>query len=256
MPRIRKLTTYTLVALGSIALVLSIVYSSTILAFIGLGLTFWGALLLYIAPKKHVKQALLDHTAISSLANLNQILTELKYAGKPIYLPPRYFKEFDTIKIFIPKTKDTVLPTPEKIQQEEDKTFLQNPQGALIIPPGLSLTQLFEETMGTSFTKVDLNYLQQNLPKLFIEDLEIADKIEMQMNRDTVKVKIVNSVYSDFYQRSDKLLHMWRTMGCPLVSAVACALAKSSGAPVTIESVKRTNDGKTVEVHYRNVEAS
>ena len=46
-----------------IALTASAFYASSILAFIGLGLTFWGALLLYITPTKYVKLELLNAVA-------------------------------------------------------------------------------------------------------------------------------------------------------------------------------------------------
>jgi hypothetical protein len=43
------------------------VNASTVLAFIGLGLTFWGALFLFARPIKFVKSILLDFTAISTI---------------------------------------------------------------------------------------------------------------------------------------------------------------------------------------------
>ena len=76
-----RLVGFLMLASGFLAFAVSIMYESTILAFIGLGLTFWGALAFYITPEKHVKQTLLDSTITSSLANLDQILTELKYQG-------------------------------------------------------------------------------------------------------------------------------------------------------------------------------
>ena len=106
-----------LLILGLIALAVSIIYESTLLAFIGLSLTFWGPLLLYINPEKHVKLTLLDSTVIPSIANLDQILTELKYQGKPIYLPPKYLGASEDTKIYILKQKDADLPTPEQIQK-------------------------------------------------------------------------------------------------------------------------------------------
>lgn len=134
-------------ALGLTALAVSVVYVSTILAFIGLGLTFWGATLLYISPGKHVKKILLDATITPSLSNLDQMLTELGYQGKGIYLPPKYLKDFETSKVYISKYKSTKLPTSEAIQQQENKAFLRNPEAALIVPPGLSLSKLFDACM-------------------------------------------------------------------------------------------------------------
>lgn len=250
-----RLVSRFLLTLGLMTLAFSIIYTSPILAFIGLGLTFWGALAFYITQEKHVKQTLLDSTITSSLANLDQILTELKYQGKAIYLPPKYHKDFETTKIFIPKNKNTKLPTPEEIQREEDKIFLENPQAALITPPGLSLSKLFEKTLGTTFTKMDLEHLQQNLPKLLIEDLEIAEDLEIETKPSkTLHVKITNSIYKDTHGQINKRSHIWDTIGCPLCSAIACAIAKASGNPVAIEKIERTEDSKITEAYYRIIE--
>lgn len=268
-----RLVSWFLLALGLIALALSIIYASSILAFIGLGLTFWGALTLYIASEKYVKQTLLDSTITSSLANLNQILTELKYQGKAIYLPPKYLKDFETSKVYISKNKNTKLPTPEEIQQQ-DKIFLKNPEAALIIPPGFSLSKLFEKTLGTTFTKVDSEYIQQNLPKLFIEDLEIAEDLEIriephkvarkiadsasvtQLKNDIIHVKITNSIYKDMCEEARKLPHTCGTIGCPLCSAIACALTKATGKPIIIEKIQSSEDDKIIEANYRVLETT
>lgn len=267
-----KLVSWFLLTLGLIALALSIIYTSSILAFIGLGLTFWGALTLYIASEKYVKQTLLDHTINPSLTNLNQILTELKYQGEAIYLPPKYLKEFETTKIYIAKNKNTTLPTPETIRQQENKTFLKNPEAALINPPGLALSKLFENTLGKTFIIVNIEYLQQKLPKLFIEDLEIAEDLQIriephkvakkladsasvtQLKNDIIHVKITNSIYTDTCKQARNLSHICGTIGCPICSAIACAIAKASGKPVTIEKTKSTEDAKVIEAYYRILE--
>ena len=42
---------------------------------------------------------------------------------------------------------------------------------------------------------------------------------------------------------------MSESVGCPLCSALACALAKATGKPVTIENEEQ--DGKTTKIQYR-----
>jgi len=267
-----RLLSFFMLTLGLIALAISIVYASSILAFIGLGLTFWGTLTLYITTEKYVKQTLLDPSIMPSLANLDRILTELEYQGKGIYLPPNYFKDLETSKVYIPKKKDANVPKPEEIQQKADKTFLKNPEAALVIPPGSSLLKLFEKTLGKSFTKANLEYLQQNLPRLFIEDLEIAENLEIQMKpailaqkvadsvsaiqfkNDTIYVKITNSLYDSVCKEARSLKHICGSIGCPICSAIACAIAKASGKPVTIEKTESTEDGKVIEAYYRIIE--
>jgi amino acid permease len=48
----------TLIILGALSLAISITYESQTLAFIGLGLLFWGAILLFIQPEKYIKKVL------------------------------------------------------------------------------------------------------------------------------------------------------------------------------------------------------
>ena len=246
-----RLVSWVLLGLGLVALAYSVICSSSVLAFIGLGLTFWSLLSLYITSEKYVKQALLDSTITPSLANTNQMLAELEYQGNSIYLPPEYLKDRKTVKVYISKDKKTNLPQPEEIQQQEDKIFLKNPEAVLINPPGESLSRLFEETLRTSFTTANLEYLQRNLPKLLTEDLEIAEHLEMQMRGTSIHVKIANSIFKDICGNIQEPAHTRNPIGCPLCSAIACAIAKASSSPVTIERSQVSKDGKVIDVHYR-----
>jgi len=245
-----KATGWILLSLGATALAGSILYSSQISAFIGLGLIFWGAILTYIQTEEYIKQNLLDATALPPLITLNQTLQELDYNGKAIYLPPKYFKNPETTKAYIPKQKEGKLPTPEQIQEQENKLFIENPQGMLITPPGAELTKLFEKTLETNFTRVDLQYLQQNLPKLFIENLEIAQNFEIETENNKVHVKIENSTYKNLAKLNTQLSNLYTSLGCPLSSAIASALAKATGKPIIIQNQRISEDGKDIEIEY------
>lgn len=249
-----KLVSFLLFSVGVVALAFSINYTSSILAFIGLGLVFWGAILLYVRPEKYVKETLLDKTTLPSLASLNQLITELGYKGKGIYLPPKYLKNFDSSKVYISAREDTKLPSPEYIQKVEDKIILKNPEGLLITPQGAELARLFEATIGTNFTKVDLQYIEQNLPKLLIEDLEIARNVEIETKNSQVHVKIENSIYKNMCKEARKLSNVNGSLGCPLCSAIACALAKATGKPVIIEKDQTSENGQTIDIEYRLLE--
>ncbi|MGB9693952.1 MAG: hypothetical protein ACPLYF_03830 [Fervidobacterium sp.] len=242
-----------MLSLGSISLIGSIIYTSQILAFIGLGLIFWGIILTYIQTEEYVKESLLNATALSSLAMLNQIITELDYTEKAVYLPPKYLKDPEENKAYIPKNKMSKLPTPEQIQ-EKDKLFIENPEGMLITPPGSELAKLFEKTLNTSFTKVDMQYLQLNMPKLFIEDLEIAQDLEINMENNRVHVKIEETAYQNLTEEIEKFEKLYGSLGCPLSSAIACALAKAIGKPIIIEKKLVNEKNRTVEIEYRIIE--
>ena len=250
--KVNRVIAYTMLALGVIALTASAFYASSILAFIGLGLTFWGALLLYITPTRYVKLDLLNAIAPSTLANIEKMLTSSKLNGKGIYLPPKYLRDFESSLVFIPSKNNKILPRPEQI--DEEKLYSKNPDGLFLTPPGLALSKLFEKELGTSFTKTDLNYIQNNLPKLLIEEMEIAENVEVEVKDDLITIEITNHIFNEICKETRKLQKTHESIGCPLCSAIACALAKATGKPITIEKEEQSPDGKTTKIQYRILE--
>ncbi|MBS7633194.1 hypothetical protein KEJ15_06210 [Candidatus Bathyarchaeota archaeon] len=251
---VAKIAGYGLLCLGAVALLVSIGYASQILAFIGLGLVFWGLILTFIQTSASVKKDLLDATALSSLSTIDQLLQQAGYTAKAVYLPPKYFKDLDTCKAFIPTQETGNLPTPEQIQEQENNLFIDNPQGILLTPIGGELTKLFEKILETSFTRIDLQYLQQNLPKLFIEELEIAQSLEIEKKNSNVHVKVENTNYVYLTKKAMNLPQLFQSLGCPLSSALACSLAKAIGKPVIIDSTETSDKGNDINMHFHVLE--
>ena len=161
---------------GVMMLYVSVNFNSSVLAFLGLGLIFWGAILLYIRPDRYVKEDLLLSAAKSSVISLRQLALELGYHGKGIYLPPKYLRDLNSSKAFINKTSTIVLPLVTQIQNR-DTMIIENPEGLLVTPPGFDLSMLFEKTLGINFIQKDLSFVELNLRRLIIDDLEIAQNI-------------------------------------------------------------------------------
>ncbi len=249
-----RVVSYAVLILGASALAISVLFSSQIPAFIGLGLIFWGAILFYVQPGHYVKEDLLDATTLSSLITLDHVIKELDYAGKGVCLPPKYFRNPETNKVYVPKQKNGILPLPEQIQGKESRFVIETPPGILVAPPGAELAALFEKMLKTSFTSVDLSYLQKNLPELLVEDLEMAEDFDMQAEGRNVNVQIQNSAYRNIAKQAAALPNSYGSLGCPLSSAVACALAKATGKMIRIESQKTSSNGKTTEIRYQTIE--
>ena len=245
-----KLACLLMLLIGALALVASVGYSSSILAFIGLGLVFWGAVLMYVQNEEYTKKSLLDTAESSQLLTLDQTMQGLGYKGKTIYLPPKYFKDPETSKACVLKNEGDKLPPPEQIQKQEDKIYIENSQALLVTPPGAELARLFEKTLGTNFTKVDLNYVQQNMPKLFIEDLEIAEDIRIENKNGLVQVAIENTIFKNVHEQTLRLSNTAQSLGSPISSAIAIVLAKATGKPITINGNEISKDGKTITIEY------
>jgi hypothetical protein len=243
---------YTVLLTGAAALITSIAYSSNILALIGLGLSFWGILFLYARPVQYMKAGLIDSTAIASLTTIDRVLGDLKYEGKGIYLPPKYLKDFKSGTVFIPSKKETQVPTADQLSKEN--VFIKDPEGLCLVPSGLGLTNLYETELGRDFAKVDLTYLQRNLPKLLIEDLEIVEDFQMNTKGNLIGIKIQGSSYADFCNKLREFSNICGTFGCPLCSSIACALTRATGKPIKVEKTAHTPDGKGLRILLRILE--
>jgi NADH:ubiquinone oxidoreductase subunit K len=254
-----------LLILGAISLLGAIVYSSTILALIGLGLIFWGIILTYVQTSEYTRTAILDTTVMPLLTTLDETLKTLDYTGKAIYLPPKYFNDPETTKIYISKEYNDTLPQPETTQKLELEFSHKNAQGTLITPPAAELTKLFETTLGTSFLNINLQDLQKRLPKVLIEDLEVMTDIEFKpvisnetektiepskADYDKILVKFTTMTYKNICKKAHALSAIHANVGCPLTSALASALAKTTGKPVSIEKHEVSEDGATTQLEY------
>jgi hypothetical protein len=229
---------------GILSFTLSILWNSAVIAFIGLGLIFWGALLHYVRPGKYVSQAFLDATTLPSIVNLNQLITELNYTGKAVYLPPKYLKDATASKVYIGAQPGKESLLVKEIHEKEDKVLLKNPAGMLITPPGMELANLFESKLGKNFAKVDLQYFEKNIPSLLVETFMIAQHVDIKIENNRVHLKLEGSTFKSVCDRTRRLSKLSANLGCPLCSAFACLLAKATGKLIVIEKEEQNENGE------------
>lgn len=237
--------------LGIGIVAVSAFYASPFLAILGVAITFWGAILLYVTPSKLVPLTLLNVSAEAAVANIERLISELNLSEKGVYLPPKNLKNIESSLVFIPETPKTLLPTPE---ETNEKQLTNKKTGALVTPPGSALSSLFEEALGFSFTKTTLKQIQNKLPKLLVDDLEIAENAEIQIRRNTVTLEITGSILDEICRQTDSQPKTHMQVGCLLSSAIACALAKATGKPVTIQKETRNQETKTTKIKYQILE--
>jgi len=90
--------------------------------------------------------------------------------------------------------------------------------------------------------------------RLLVEDLEIAQNLQIETQRGRVHIKIENTTYKNMCMEVGKFSNISNSLGCPLCSAIACALAKATGKPVIIEKEETSEDDQTIDVEYRLLE--
>jgi hypothetical protein len=242
---------FTILLLGSVIVVVSAFYSSSFLAILGVAIIFFGAILLYITPSKHVPLTWLNASAEPIAANIERLIVELDLSERGVYLPPKNLENTESSLIFISKNPKTPLPMTE----ETNEKLLKNEKtGVFFTPPGSGLSQLFEEEQGFSFTKTDLHQLQNKLPRLLVDGLELAEKVEIRIQDNTVIVEIAGSVLDGVCRQTDSQPKTHKQIGCLLSSAIACALAKATVKPVTIQNETRNQEAKTTRIEYQILE--
>ena len=247
-----ELISFILLTAGITGLLSALFFNSSILAFIGIGLVFWGILFMYIRKEEHKKNSIMGTAAYHQMDTIRKIVDELNFQGDPMYLPPKYFTHPETPKVYIPKNQETDLPTPQQIQNQESRVFIKQPAGMLVTPLGSELVRLFEKSLGTNLARVDVEYLQQNLAKTLIEDLEIVQNFEMETGNNQILVKIEH--FSENLSENGKEAENQEfesASNSMLSSAIACALAKTTGHPVIIAIQETSNDCRKESIGFQ-----
>ena len=245
---------------GIAALIFSILKESQILAFIGLSLTFWGTLFFFIKPIKYVRGNLLDSAATSTYLTIDRIIKDLKFRGKSYYIPPypkdiylpKHLKGLKEMIVFISADTKPGMPSIEEIAKS--RFLLENPNGICISPPGLGILEQIEKELGEDIIKIDLETLIEILPSVITESLHLAKEIEIKKEKKRIYARIEDPIYKNLYSKEQNLKSI-HFLGCPLASAIACAIAKTTGKITTIQKNRVSPDAQTVEFWYSFVEA-
>jgi hypothetical protein len=245
-PKTAQILSAFLTVVGIILLIISSFVISSFLSIVGISLVFWGVILIYIAPSKYVPLSVFN-AADAGAINIERILNEFNLKESGIYLPPVNLKDVNSSLVFLPNCPNAPFPS---IEETTDLLLLKEKNGVLLTPPGLSLSRLFEQALGISFCKVNLEYVQRSLPKLLIEKMELVEDITMDVGGALVIVNINGNVLNQICQQTNYYPRTHRQIGCLLSSAIACILAKATGLPVKIQRETVNIETKTTTIEY------
>ena len=241
---------------GILSLVFSIYSTSQIFALIGLGLVFWGALFVLMRPLKLVEATLLYNTSISTYLTTDRMINDLGYNGKAYYIPPypedvyipEYLKGLKASVVFISAKDDGKMPSIEEMAK--GKFLSKDKKGVLLAPPGLGILTQIEDKTKTNFAGIGLDKLIDILPTFILQDLSLAKDLTMELDGEKIHLTLFDSLYKNLY-RSENNLKSIDFLGCPIVSAVACAIAKNSGRPVTIQKIELSQEDLDLHVWFQ-----
>jgi hypothetical protein len=252
-------TAVVFLVVGVVSLVLAFIENSEVLALVGLGLTFWGALFLLIAPLGYVESSLLETVALPGYQVIDRVLQGSKTARKAYYIPsypkdvylPDHLKGLKDTVAFIPNSESSERPAIQEMA--EGKIYVHNPEGALVTPPGVSLLAQLESKTRIDLTKMKIEELVESLPKLILENLTVAKEIKLVQNQNQIDLTITESPFLDLFSKENNLRSIG-LLGCPIASAVACAITKITGKRVAVTSLKVIPETKTEHVTYDVIE--
>lgn len=235
-----------LIGIGGASLLASYLYSSLILTFIGLGLTLWGAVIFYVVPSRHVPEKIMYAVALQMTKTLDSLLVGIGYKGEAIFYQCKYQDGLSQGYMFIPFDNVHKIPNIHEFRQE--KVFYDNPKGISIFAPSQGLVELFEQELNVNFEDVDLVYVQENLTRLLIEDLNLIDDLAIENSNGVIRVTITGKACAYDCDSINEQTQLGIHLGCPLCAALALVISKVAGKPVAIKETNVKNDA--IETSY------
>ncbi len=245
---------------GITLFVVSIFSSEQIVSLIGLGLTFWGALFLLIPPPKQIESSYLVTSSLPGYMSIDRMLNSLLHKNEAYNIPPcpsnvslpQHLKGLKDTVTFIPAIYTDGIAEIEDIAK--GKFLIDKPKGFLITSPGVSILDKIEKKQKTDFTKIPPSELDEILPVSF-SLLYLAEEIEVTTTSENeVRISIRDSLYKNLYNPKYDLKSI-KLLGCPLVNAAACAIAKSTGNPTMIQQIEVTSKGKNITAIFNIVQS-
>ena len=224
---------FLLIISGILGIIFSILYESTTLAFISLTLILWSFLFLLALPGKYIESEDMSYFITSTFSALDQIITSAGLQGKAIYIPVQKesylppWLDFKNEFIYISKAQEGDKTTIEK-------AFLKEKEGLCFNPPGLSLLNLMEKKSKLEFHDMDRDHLIEELPSILTDKNEICDEFKIYFNGNEARATIKKPICENLCIEVSKMQSVCPYIGCPLSSAIACILTRSTKKPVRI----------------------
>lgn len=243
-----------LIGIGGAALAGSYFASSVIMTLAGLGLVFWGVIMLYISPQRFVPEKVIEAMSISMTMSIDKLLVNMNYNGRTIFLHPKHLKGLSQGYVFIPyELKDqNTLPNDEALTEE--KLVYENPRGIFMVAPCRGMVELIENEIDTNLATSDMAQMKELLPKLMVNNLRMVDSMTIDENRGFIRVRMEGESASKVCMTVTKETTVGKHFGCPLCASLGLIFSKVTGKPISIEENSVNEAEYSITTTYRTLE--
>jgi hypothetical protein len=169
----------------------------------------------------------------------------MKAGGKAVFIPPR--RDQNSCQILIPysgKLSEALVRNMHK-RREVD---LDN-EGVLLPAIGTNLVKLYEEELG-DLREVELNYLMEWLPRVFVDGLQMAEGMEITDETETISVKLLAPSFRHVCREPNSKI-VCEKIGCPECSSIIEAIAKNSNRIIYFETCKYDPESRILRIVSR-----
>jgi hypothetical protein len=203
---------------------------------------FLGVIFVLSGIERHIKLHVANMAVLSYLHTLRDVLTYFTIDGEGIYIPTA---NGESVKIFLSKNRGN--SSPNIGDAKSSGVDLEN--GIILSPAGSTLLQLYEEELG-DVRNLDLDYLREWLPRVLVDELKIVEDAEIIKDEENIHVRLTSSSFSELCQNKE-VAQVCRTIGCPISSSIAEALAKSTRRAVYYVNCVYDPSTRITEASYR-----
>jgi hypothetical protein len=177
---------------------------------------FLGVIYVFTSMESYVRTRVATGAVISAIAPLAILVDNLEVEGRAIYIPALSGED----------TGRTFLPLHDELARETSVLG----RGIFLASIGSALLQLYEEELG-DIGDLDWDYFVEWFPRIFVDELNMAEKMEIFRDDDEVTVRIAESAFRQLYQNKN-VGRFFEINGDPVVVSIGEAIAKNTNRSV------------------------
>ena len=238
-------------SIGAVCLGISYLSSSTILTFIGLGITLWGLLLFYISPTRSIPRKVFDALSFSTLKSIDAIVDQLYHGESVLHFYHANRNGLAQGYIYFARTSSGAVRNHVQFNSQE---ISQNDfNGTFILSPAQGLLDLFEKELNVDLARIDFAFLQRTLPDILVEELKLVDYFLIEADDDTFVIRFSGEPSAQLCRLINEKSKIGYCIGCPICSMLALALSKSTGRPIRIKQTITEDDDSNISTVYEKI---